>query len=303
MFAAMLLVGIGPALYHPPALGALSRRFPDRRGFATALHGTGGTVGEMLGPLAAAGLLAFLTWRGVLQWSLAPALLGAFLIWRMMRSGPPVAPMMLSMRSYVVSIAVLLKRRDIFILVLVTALRSIGQHGILIFLPIYLRVDLAFSPTKAAVYLSLAQVVGIGAQPAMGYISDRLGRKAVLIPAMTALGLLFLALKVAEPGAQLMLTVMAMGAFLFSLHEISIAAAMDIAGGEVQSTMASLIYGASFLGAISPVIAGAIIDATGSTSSAFIYGGGVVLLGALILPFLRLPKTADQMARARQKAS
>ena len=44
MFIAMLLVGIGPSLYHPPAIGALSRRFPDKRGFAISLHGTGGSV-------------------------------------------------------------------------------------------------------------------------------------------------------------------------------------------------------------------------------------------------------------------
>jgi MFS family permease len=170
---------------------------------------------------------------------------------------------------------------------------------VLIFLPVYLREDLGFTPTKVAVYLSLAQVVGIGAQPAMGYLSDRLGRKVVLLPAMTALGLLFFALRLAEPGAQLILTIVALGAFLYSLHEISIAAAMDTAGGEVQSTMASLIYGASFLGAFSPIIAGAIVDATGTTANAFTYGGAVVLAGVPVLLLLRLPKTADQTARAR----
>ena len=62
MFAAMLLVGVGPSMYHPPALGTLSRGFPDARGLAASLHGTGGTVGEMLGPLVAAGLLGLLAW-------------------------------------------------------------------------------------------------------------------------------------------------------------------------------------------------------------------------------------------------
>ena len=37
----MLLVGIGPSLYHPPAIASLSRKFPDKRGFAISLHGTG----------------------------------------------------------------------------------------------------------------------------------------------------------------------------------------------------------------------------------------------------------------------
>ena len=53
VLAIMLLIGVGPSLYHPPAIGALSRRFPDRRGFAISLHGTGGSVGEVAGPLLA----------------------------------------------------------------------------------------------------------------------------------------------------------------------------------------------------------------------------------------------------------
>ena len=48
ILGAMLLVGIGPSLYHPPAIASLSRKFPDKRGFAISLHGTGGSVGQML---------------------------------------------------------------------------------------------------------------------------------------------------------------------------------------------------------------------------------------------------------------
>src|SRR3972149_2655188 len=51
----MLCMGFGPSMFHPPAVGALSRRFSDRRAFAISLHGTGGSLGEVLGPLVAAG--------------------------------------------------------------------------------------------------------------------------------------------------------------------------------------------------------------------------------------------------------
>ena len=188
----------------------------------------------------------------------------------------------------------LLKRRPLLLLVLSTVLRSIGQNGAIVFLPIYLREDLEFSPTRVAVYLALTQVVGIGSQPAMGYLSDIFGRKAILMPATVALGLLLIALKFADPGFQLTLTIVVLGGFLFSLHEICIAAAMDVAGGTMQATMASLIYGASFLGAFSPLFAGMIVDATDATPNAFLYGGAVVLAGALILPLLKLPRTVNQ---------
>ena len=297
MFAAMLLVGVGPSLYHPPAIGALSRRFPDRRGFAISLHGTGGSIGEVLGPIITAGVLTLLMWRDVLQASLFPALLAAFVIWSMMRSMPGEVPGTASTRAYFTSLATLLRRRALLALVLVTALRSMGQGVIITFLPVYLREDLEFSATRVALYMSMSQVVGIGAQPAMGFLSDRFGRKMVLMPAMACMGLLFITLTYADPGVQMVLTILALGAFQYSLHTIFIAAAMDIAGGEVQSTVVSLIYGASFLGTLSPVLAGVIADNYGIPST-FLYGGAVVLVSTFILAVLKLPKTVTQMAEA-----
>jgi MFS family permease len=297
MFLAMLLVGVGPSLYHPPAIGALSRRFPDKRGFAISLHGTGGSVGQVLGPLVAAGALTFLMWRDVLRVSVFPAILAAFVIWAMMRSVPGDVPGSSSARSYLSSLATLLRKRSLLLLVAVTALRSMGQSSVQVFLPVYLREDLDFSIGKVAIYLALAQVVGVVAQPAMGFLSDKYGRKRVLIPAMAALGLLFLALAGAGSGLRLLLTILAMGAFLYSLHTIFIAAAMDIAGGEIQSTVVSLIYGASFLGTVSPIIAGVIADNYG-ISSTFLYGGAVTLVATVVLALLKLPKTSTQMQEA-----
>ena len=296
MFAAMLVVGLGPSLYHPPAIGALSRRFPDRRGFAISLHGTGGSAGEVLGPLVAAGALTFFVWQDVLKISLVPALLAAFVIWSMMRSVPGEAPGSASTRAYLASLVALVKKRALFALVMIAAMRSMGQSAVVTFLPIYLREDLEFSATRVAIYLSLAQVVGIGVQPMMGFLSDRYGRKAVLVPALALQALLFLGLYYADPGAQLVLVILALGAVLYSLHTIFIAAAMDVAGGEVQSTVVSLIYGATFLGTVSPILAGLIVDQTGDTSNAFIYGGVVMFLTAAAFAFLRLPRTERQVA-------
>ncbi len=303
LFAAMLLVGIGPSLYHSPAIGALSRRFPDKRGFAISLHGTGGSVGGLLGPLIFAGLLAWgLTWRSALQVSVIPALVCAVLIWSMMRSVPGTVPGSRSTRDYLLSIGRLLRMPALAILVIVTALRSMGQTAIMTFLPVYLREDLDYSAWTVALFLSLAQVVGVGSQPMMGFFSDRFGRKIVLVPGMLAMGLLFFALKYADPGVQLVLVILAMGAVLYALHTIFIAAAMDIAGGEVQSTVVSLIYGASFLSIISPLIAGYIVDTT-TTTNAFLYGGAVVLFATVILALLRMPRTANQVASGRGRPS
>ena len=290
LFAAMLLVGIGPSLYHPPAIGALSRKFPDRRGFAISLHGTGGSVGEVLGAsFLIAALLGVLVWEDVLRVSMLPALVFAVLIWMTMRNIPAESGGAASTGSYFAALVTLLRKKALLMLVLVTAMRSMGQSAIMAFLPLYLREDLGYSTTEVGLYMPMAQVVGIASQPVMGLLSDRFGRKSVLVPGTAVLGLLCIALSQAEPGPQLVLTILAMGAFLYSLHTIYIAAAMDVSGGEVQSTVVSLIYGAGFLGTLSPVLAGVIVDAS-ETSNAFVYGGGIVIAAAVLLSLVKLPR-------------
>ena len=300
LFAVMLLVGIGPSLYHPPAIASLSRKFPDRRGFAISLHGTGGSVGEVVGPVLTGGLisgtyLVAFHWRDVLHISVFPALFFAVAVYLMMRNIPAAAADTASLREYGSSLVSLMRRRAMLSLVFVTALRSSGQYAVMGFLPVYLLEDLEYDKVIIGLFMSGAQVTGIVAQPLMGYLSDRFGRKIVLVPCTLVMGLLIISLKFAEPGPQLMIAVLAMGAFLYSLHTIYIAGAMDVARGQAQSTVVSLIYGASFIGAFSPWVAGWVADQWGNSSS-FIYGGVLVILGALILWATKLPKTSNQLS-------
>ena len=299
LFAVMLLVGIGPSLYHPPAIASLSRKFPDKRGFAISLHGTGGSIGEVVGPVLTGGLisgtyLVAFHWRDVLHLSVFPALFFAVAVYLMMRNIPAAAADAGSLREYGSSLATLLRRRAMLSLVLVTALRSSGQSAVMGFLPVYLLEDLKYEKVEIGLFMSGAQVTGIVAQPLMGYLSDRFGRKIVLVPCTLAMGLLIISLRFAEPGLQLVIVVLVMGAFLYSLHTIFIAGAMDVAQGQAQSTVVSLIYGASFFGAFSPWVAGWVADQRGNSAS-FIFGGVLVILGGLILWATRLPKTANQM--------
>jgi FSR family fosmidomycin resistance protein-like MFS transporter len=291
MLVVMFLAGIGPSLFHPPALGELSRRFPDRRGFAVSLHGMGANIGEVLGAPAVAGLLTFMMWRDVLKISLGPALLVAAAVWLLMPSRKGVVEdATSSSQGYFASLASLMRNRVLLLLIVATALRSIGEGGVGAFLSLYMRENLEYSVTTVALFLSVAQVAGIVSQPIMGILSDRIGRKPVLVTGTGLVMLSAFALAVAKPGIQLFLAVMVRGAFSFSLHHIFVAAALDAARGVAQSTVVSLIYGAGFLGTFSPFIAGLISDKYG-IHSAFVYGGVTLIFPTVLLAVARFGGT------------
>ena len=290
MLLAMAVVGIGPSMFHPPAIGALSRRFPDRRGFAVSLHGMGANAGEVLGPITVAGVLSLMMWRDVLKTSALPAILIAFVVWASIRSLPGNEERGLtSVADYRASIGALLRNGVLMTLVLAVALRAVGEGAVAVFLPVLLREELGYTASTVALYLTAAKVAGLASQPAMGFLSDRYGRKAVLVPATATTCVLAFALSAAEPGIQLFAVVVANGAFAFSLHHIFVAAAIDASRGSLQSTVVSLIYGAGVMAVFSPYVAGIIADKWG-IESAFVYGGSVLVLPVLLLLSVRIPR-------------
>ena len=309
MLLAMFISGIGPSLYHPPALGALSRRFPENKGLAISLHGTGGSIGQAIGPLAAGFFIIFAAsngasndagWRMTMQWSVIPALVAAISIWIALRGVPKGEEIISSFRDYVGPIGKLLRQRSLVGILTIASLRNLGVSATVIFLPIYLREDLEYSIAKVAIYLSLSQVAGIVAQPLMGILSDKFGRKAVLVPALLVFGILLFLLSFAKSEFWLITVIISLGAFLYSLHALFLATTADLAGKNLQATSASLTYGVTFISStISPLIAGLIADQY-SVSSVFIYSSFISILAAISLYSLSIPNLSDNNPKPNQ---
>ena len=281
--AAMMIIGI--SFWHPVAISALSRQFAERRGFAISLHGTGGSIGEATGPVVAGLLLGVFTWRVVLQGSVVPALILGVGIWLLLRTVPTEGRTVFSVGDYLGSVRRILRNRRLILVLLFSGGFGGGQSVLLTFLPIYLREDLGVSSFTLGIYLFLAQVAGIGSQPIMGYLSDRKGRKVVLVPGLTVLGLSILGLNLVGSGWLFVVLVIVMGAFLFSLMSILLAAATDLVPRDVQATTVSLVFGAAIIvSGLAPYIGGLLADSFGVKSS-FLLASGMVLVAALIATF------------------
>ena len=287
------LLGVGTALWHPAALGSISLRFPERRGSALAVHGVGASIGDTIAPIMIGLLIVTLAWQDVLKWHMIPALIAALLLWRFLSSYykdyEGTRP---SMGSYLADTKSLLRHRVVLAIMGVNVLTGMARLAILTFLPIYIVEDLEYTALGLGFFVGLLHMMGAVSQPAMGYLSDRFGRKAVLLPSLVIFGLLYLALSQAGSGIQLILVIGALGIFFYALEAtVALAAVMDVASEKVQaSSMGITSIFTQFLALPSPIIAGVLVTTYG-TPSAFLFAGALTLLAALLLAAVHVPRS------------
>lgn len=283
------LIGLGTALWHPTAAASLSNRFPERRATALSINGTGATLSDTITPLLVGVLLANFSWQTATQVQLLPGLLFAFLLWRALAgvfSGDASAPRRVSAQLY--DVVAVIKNPAFLGLAVSTGLLSMSRLVILTFLPIYLQEHLHYSSVALGIYIALLHVLGTISQPILGLLSDRFGRKAVLLPSCLLLGLFFALLAVVPPGIPLGLVIVVIGLFFYTLFNIFNAAVMDVASSNAQAATYGLTSLITQLAVIpSPMITGYLIGGLG-IKFAFVLSGLFLLIAGLVLAPLQL---------------
>ena len=283
------MIGLGTALWHPTAAASLSNRFPERRATALSIHGTGATLSDTLTPLAIGLLLTSLSWQSAIKLQLLTGLIFAFLLWRALAGvfrDASVNPRRVS--TQLRDVVAVIKKPAFLGLSISTGLLSMSRLVILTFLPIYLQEHLHYSSVALGVYIALLHAMGTISQPLLGLLSDRFGRKAVLLPSCLLLGLFFSLLAVAPPGMPLGLVIVAIGLFFYTLFNIFNAAVMDVAGSNVQAATYGLTSLLTQLVVIpSPMITGYLIGGLG-IKFAFVLSGIFMLIAGLVLAPLKL---------------
>ena len=279
------LVGLGAALWHPGATGFLSLRFPERRGFALAVHGVGASIGDALSPVIVGAIIVAVSWQVALQAHLLPALLLAFILWRTIGTPHPSQAVRPSFRSYVGGIRSLLANPQVLAVIASSSLVSMARLSILTFLPIYIRETLGYSSFVLGIYLALLYAMGMISQPIMGVVSDKIGRKKVLVPCFTAMGLLYVAIVFAQGGIQLGLVIGTLGLFFYAILNVVHAAVLDVAAEGVQSsTFGVIVLLNQPFSLISPILVGYLISQYDIKITFWYAATAMFLAGAVLLP-------------------
>ena len=301
MIFAVSIVSVPGALWHLPATAALSRRFPDRRGFAISMHGFGSNIGNVLAPLVAGGLLTFMLWRHILLIYAVPAIVMAVFVWWSLRDlgtededqQEDEQPRRGVLAGYREGLA-MFKNPLVATLVLAAAIRGVANNALFQWTPFYLKnatdggLDLGYFST--GVHLSLLTGMGIISAPILGYLSDRYGRKQVLVPGLIIAAVL--TMFVVGAGDSIMLAVLlgGIGLFSFALQQIILASLLDVVPRGTEATASGLIFGINgVLGFGSPFLAAYIIDDLGGYGSIFYYVGILTVISAVIIIFIPFP--------------
>ena len=296
---ALLLFGNGivaasHSIWHLAASASLSHHFSERRGTALAIHGVGGGIGDVAGPLATGALLAFLSWRGLLSIYAVPPLFLAFIaLWAIRNIGrddsdePATSP---TMALRVELTQRLLRSPVLWGLTVVRGLRAMTMVSLVTVLTLYLSNELGMSTGWRGFHIALLIVAGIAAKPVAGLLSDRFGRKQVMIPGLLWSCLGTLALVVFDQGIALTVVIALLGLFLYPDQPILTATVFDVVGRDVASTGLGVITCLAFLmSATSAVAAGGIYQTMGWAATMY-YIAALFALAAIIFAILPLSR-------------
>jgi MFS transporter, FSR family, fosmidomycin resistance protein len=287
---AAIIMGISIALWHPSALSVLSARLAERRGLALSIHGMGGNFGNAVGPAITGAIIGAIAWQKA-SWIMAiPLFIFSVILWRLLQNIPGRDGEGVTGRQFFSSLGELLKNKTILGLVISGGIRGMGSVSIFAFYSLYLREDLGFGPAKSGLYFTIMMASGILSQPLLGYMSDRFGRKVVMIPSLILMGVFEIMLVWAGAGVGLTLVAATIGLFIYAIGAVIQAAAMDVVPEEAGATTIALLFGTQALFTIpSPTIAGWLSESYG-TPSVFIFSGVLVLISAVIMMFLPIDR-------------
>ncbi len=295
----MVVVGMGAvaichSIWHLPASASLSIHFPERRGMALSFHGVGGSIGDVVGPVVTGALLAVLTWREILSvYAAVPFFLAFLAIWSFKdiagtNREEVEAP---KLQARLTMTKELLRNRVLWGLTVVRGLRGMALVAILTVLPLYLSNDLELGTFNRGFHIGLLIAMGLLAKPVAGYVSDRWGRKQVLVPGLLWSSAISLLLVPFGDGITLTALILLLGLFLYPDQPILTAAALEIAGHNVATTALGVVsFGGFMMAATSPVIAGALYETLGIAATLY-YVAALFALAAVI--FFTLPLRAS----------
>ena len=295
LLVCVTLVGIGNNLWHPTAIPTLANRYPERKGLVLSLHGMGGNVGDALAPLAIGSLLAFFSWREIVVLNVVPGLGVAVLILAFLgtlrvtsKKGAKSAGIdadheRQTLKEYRGGLGALFRNRNLMLLSLSSAFRSMTQNALLTFLPVYLAYEMGYPPLWVGAWMFVLQAAGFAAAPIAGHVSDRVGRRGVMMTSMAMTAVIIVAMAMAGRSVTFVALIAVLGFFLYAIRPVLQAWLLESTPKNMGGTSIGVLFATQSVGsAIGPLFTGIIADGYGLMAAFWFLAGTIIVANFFI---------------------
>lgn len=288
---------IGGSPQHPVGNGLLAEQFPpQRRGFAISAHIAGGNVGTVVVALVGAWLIGGIGWRWTAVLFGIPAVLIALGIFLLVRETSTDRDAAIAHGSVGQAFRAILRDRDHLWIYAASVLGGGGRGlGVVnLFALIYLTSVIGLSQGQADVMYGALIVFSVPAPLVAGWLSDRIGRKPLIIGVYLGGAVAFAVfMLVGSSLVGLWLGIVLMGVFTFAESPQLQALLADIATPSIRDASFAAYFTLAFgVGSLWTAVYGAIIDVAGNTVGlpiAFGLMATTFIVAAICIVFVREP--------------
>jgi AAHS family 3-hydroxyphenylpropionic acid transporter len=292
---------IGGSPQHPVGNGLLAEQFPaDRRGFAISAHIAGGNVGTVVVAVVGVPLIALVGWRGASIVFGVPAIFVAIAILVLVRERGTDRAAARASGTVRAAFGRILRDPDLRWLFLTSILGGGGRGiGVVnLFVLLYLTLVIGLDPATAGLMYGALIVFSVPMPLLAGWLSDRIGRKPLIVGVYLGGALGFVVFLLAGSSiVWLWAGILLMGLFSFAESPQLQALLGDISPPSTRDASYALYFTLAFgVGSLWVALYGVIIEAAGDAVGlpmVFMLMAVSFVLAALAT----LPIHAEQRAR------
>ncbi len=283
LFVLFFVAGIGGSMYHPFGSPILAEAYPTSKGQTLGLHQTGGAIGSFVGPIITGVLVFAFGWRFAMMLLIVPGLLLALMLSRLIspqrrfEEHPKRKVRITNLKPYTPAM----------VFIVAAFIYVFGLRGMDNFASEYFTIGRGIGIIEASLLFSMLKVAGLFSAPICGKLSDKAGRKKVLITLVAIESFSLLAITL-SPQVLLAIPCVAFGFASFGLLAVGEALIAEVTPEKQRPTIFGINATVSFSPQIFlvPVLFG-LAESTG-------FNSGLILLSALMplsIPLLLAVKT------------